>query len=112
MEVNSGALAILSIMAVLKIAVYLSVLVLAFLIDIVSKKDKHIHGLNLMALVFVVLAFTEFIHITSVISEGAVFSWFAVHENAHLLEGPLLLIGGLGIIWYLIGIKKNIEDYK
>jgi len=99
------------LVAGIKIALFLAVAVLAFLIDIVDNKHKNVHGLNIMAISFILIAFTEFLHTLSHVHEG-LFSWFMVHENLHLITHPLFIIAGIGIIWYLVGIKKNIEDYK
>jgi len=102
--------AVFAVVAGVKLAVFLAVLVLAFLIDIVDSKHKNIHGLNIMAIAFVLIAITEFAHIMAH-AEG-IMPWIGSHVNLNLITHPLLLIAGLGIIWYLWGINKNIEDYK
>jgi len=103
--------AVFALTAGLKIAIFLAVLVLAFLADKVVKDKKNVHGLNVMALAFILIAFSEFLHIMSHIHEGFM-PWMMSHGNLHLITHPLFIIAGVGIIWYLWGINKNIEDYR
>ena len=63
-----------------------------------------------MAVAFVLIAMTEFAHIMAHMHEG-LFPWLVPHENLNLITHPLMLVAGLGIIWYLFGVKKNLKDY-
>lgn len=98
------------ILASLKIGVFLAVLVLSFLVDILEKKNRAVHGLNLMAVCFMLIALTEFFHIIAEAHKGF-FPWLLDFQNVHLITKPLLILAGLGIIWYFYGIRKNIKDY-
>lgn len=93
-----------------KIAIFLSVLVLAFLVDTTNKK-KHVHGLNIMAGIFVLVALAEFFHVMAILNPGT-WNWLTIHDNLYLVTHLLTLVGGLGIIWYLRGISQNIKDYQ
>jgi hypothetical protein len=99
---------IYALLAGLKIAIYLSVLVMAFIVDRVEKR-KSVHGLNIMALAFMLIALIEFSHTFAHI-EG-IWEWLTEHENLHLLLQPLFTIGGIGIIIYLRGLNCNAADY-
>ena len=99
------------ILASLKIGVFLSVLVLSFLVDIIGKKNKAVHGLNIMAVCFILVALTEFFHMVAEAHEEF-FPWLLDFENVHLITKPLLILAGIGIIWYLWGISRNIKDYR
>lgn len=89
-----------------KLALFISVLVFALLVDKVSKDKKQSHGLIIMAFAFIIIAALEFF---SIIDVGIV--WLS-NDNLQLITRPLLGIGAIGLIWYLIGIKKNIKQYK
>lgn len=101
---------IYAILAGLKLAVFLSVLVMAFLVDIAEKGNKRIHGLNFMAICLMFVAIFEFVNIMGIIYPG-LFGWISDHESLHLFTKPFLLLAGLGLIWYLNGIRKNIKNY-
>lgn len=105
-----GMYTILSLATGLKIAVYLSVLTLAFLVDAVSKKTKSVHGLNLMAIFFIVIAVLEFFHVMAHVY--GILPWLASHETLKYMTNSLFILGGLSLIWYLWEINKNIKDYK
>jgi len=100
---------VLSFIAGLKFAVFLAVLTLAFLVDQVSK-NKHVHGLNLMAGSLTIVAFAELLHLISNL-HGEVFMWFMSYGNVSLITYPLYVISAIGIMWYFIGIKKNLKNY-
>lgn len=104
-----GMYTILSLATGLKLAVYLSVLTLAFLVDAVSKKTKSVHGLNLMAIFFAVIAIFEFFHIMAQVY--GILPWLSENILSYI-SNSLFILGGLSLIWYLWGINKNIKDYK
>lgn len=101
---------IYAILSGLKLAVFLAVLVMAFLVDIVEKGNKKVHGINFMAICLMFVAIFEFANTMSTIYPGFM-GWLGEHENLHLLTKPFLLLSGLGLIWYLNGIRKNLKDY-
>jgi hypothetical protein len=91
-----------------KIAIFLSLLVLAFVIDIVNRDKKHIHGLNVMAAAFLLLTLLEFFEDMSGIYQG--FMPFLGHELVNSLFKPgLFVLSGLGILWYFRGLCKSAE---
>lgn len=112
MEATSGMYMILTLAMAFKIAIYIGVLVLAFLIDAVAQKNEkqNMHGLNLMAIAFVLVGIFEFFHVLAV--ELNIFPLLASHENLDLIVHPLFIVGGLGLIWFLWGVSKNVKDYR
>lgn len=101
---------IYAILAGLKLAIFLSVLIMAFLVDIIEKGNKRVHGINFMAACLMLVAIFEFANIMSTFYPGFL-GWFGEHENLHLVTKPFLLLSGIGLIWYLNGIRKNLKDY-
>lgn len=101
---------LLSLVTGLKIAVYLAVLTLAFLADAVTKKTKQVHGLNLMAVFFIVIALFEFFHVMTEVYD--ILPWLASSETVEYITISLFILGGLSLIWYLYGIHQNIKEYR
>lgn len=95
----------------LKIAVFSAILVMAFLIESVDKRKKQVHGINLFAIMFIVIALAEFFHVIAS-SHTGVLNWITNHKNLYLITHTLSIVGALGLIWYFTGIKKNIKNYK
>lgn len=111
-EATAGMFMILVLAMGFKIAIYIGVLVLAFLIDAVSQKNEKqtMHGLNVMAIAFALVGIFEFFHILA--AELGVFSTLASHENLDLIIHPLFIIGSLGLLWFLWSVSKNIKAYR
>ncbi len=93
------------------LAVFIVVLVLTFLVDTINKKGKSVHGLNIMSVALIVLAVIELFHSMTELNAGFM-PWLASNENLQFMSVPLLIIAGLGMIWYFWGISKNIKAYK
>lgn len=112
LEVTSGMLTILVLAAGIKVAIYIGVAIMALLIDMVARKDEkqHMHGLNIMAYSFVAVGLLEFFHVLAV-AYGA-FPALASHETLDLIVHPLYIVGGLGLVWFLHGVGKNIKEYR
>jgi hypothetical protein len=112
MEATSGMYMILTLAMAFKIAIYIGVLVLAFLIDIVTEKKEKLgmQGLNVMAIAFVLVGIAEFFHVLAV--ELNIFPILASHENLDLTVHPLFIIGSLGLLWFLWGVSRNIKQYR
>lgn len=95
----------------LKVALSLALVVLAFTLDVIAKKgEKHIHGLNIMAVALLVMALFEFFEDIASIYSGFP-SWLNHDAVNSWVKMSTLFVAGMGIIWYLSGIKKNIKDY-
>jgi hypothetical protein len=95
----------------LKIALSLALVVLAFTLDLIAKKgEKQIHGLNIMALALLVMAVFEFLEDIAAIYTGFP-SWLTHDAVNSWVKLSSLFVAGIGILWYLSGIKKNIKDY-
>ena len=94
----------------IKISIFLAIFALSTLVVLVSKRKKHMYGLALMGFVFLCSSIVEFLFAVSQSSEG-VLQPLDIYSNYNLILNPLRLVAVLGILWYLIGIKKNIQDY-
>jgi hypothetical protein len=95
----------------LKIALSLGLVVLAFTLDVIAKKgEKHIHGLNVMAVALFIMALFEFFEDIAGIYSGLP-SWLGHDLVNSWVKLSTLALAGLGIIWYLFGVNKNIKDY-
>ena len=102
-------------LAGLKLAIFLIVLIYSFFI-FARIKIKNM-WLVMMALIFVVMAVGEFIHVINLdeIGEGnppTVWPWIADFDNLEIFQEVLSLFAGLGILLFLRNIDKNIEEYK
>lgn len=95
----------------LKVALSLALVVLAFALDVIAKKgEKHIHGLNLMSVALLIMALFEFFEDMASIYPGMP-SWLGHDLVNSWIKLSTLFVAGAGIIWYLLGINKNIKDY-
>ena len=112
MEATSGMFMILTLAMAFKIGIYIAVLVLAFLIDAIAQKNEkqNMHGLNLMAITFVLIGIFEFFHVLAV--ELNILPMLVSHENLDLIIHPLFIIGSIGLLLFLLNIKKNIKYYR
>ena len=93
-----------------KLAVFVSVFVLTLLVG-QSHKEKQVHGLNIMAFFFVIIAIVDFLHVM-VPSETGILSWLAPEDNLYLVVHSLSVLAGLSIILYITGIEGKIKEYK
>jgi multisubunit Na+/H+ antiporter MnhB subunit len=96
----------------LKIALSLALFVLAFALDAISKSKKkgHVHGLNIMAFALLVLALFEFFEDMASIYSGLP-GWLSHDLVNSWVKLGALFVAGIGIIIYLVGIKKSIKYY-
>lgn len=112
LEITAGMLAILALASGFKVAIYIGVAVLALLIDIVAQKNEkqYMHGLNVMSIAFVIIGLLEFFH---VLATAYGFSpALASHETVDLFIHLLFIIGGLGLVWFLWNVSKNVKQYR
>lgn len=118
LEVNKMAELSISIVlsaaiVALQLAVFLIIMVYCFLADI-SFKTKNIHWLNLMSIAFIIVAIAGFLHVFSYLFPNEIVIWPLVlpHENFHLLSDIGFLVAGIGILLFLVGINRNIKEYR
>lgn len=96
----------------LKIAVFLLVLVYAFLVDIPFKR-KSIHWINLTAIALILIAIMEFLHAMSDIGMDHSFIPYLDSEaNLNAFIDIMSIVAGIGLLMFLLDIKKNIAAYK
>ncbi len=99
------------VVAGLELAVFLVVMVYAWLADL-PYKLKGIHWLNLMAVALMVAALAELLHfLASIGPEYAVWPWIASSENLMWLLDIAYLVAGLAIILFLRHVNHHLKEY-
>lgn len=100
----------------LKLAVFLIVLVYAYLADIALKNKSGIHFLNVVAVAFMIMAIGEFLHVMSLdeveTGEVAVWPWIMSFENLEMFMEILSTIAGVGLLLYFLHLNNNVKDYR
>jgi len=100
------------VIAALKLAVFLIVLVYVFLASISLNKDKIIYWLGLMSVALIIIVLGEFVHVFGMINQDFIrMEWIVDHHNLYLFSSSFYLIAGIGILLFLTDINRNVRKY-